>query len=183
MVENNPGENQPETLRPRDTLSRGKTGVKLIALLLIIGGTLGAAYGFWGELQSFRQIPAQLTALEGLFVMLFGWCAWTGFDLWKDKPKAFTNAKIIFLAQILNFTVPGFSFDGFYTGLRAYLMLSERAPYLRFGFNLQSMLYFRVSPEIDYWLVGINFVAVVAFFHLVTAAGPAKAKPDRFGLL
>jgi hypothetical protein len=54
---------------------------------------------------------------------------------------------------------------------------------LRFGFNLQSMLYFRVSPEIDYWLVGINFVAVVAFFHLVTAAGPAKAKPDRFGLL
>ena len=59
--------------------------------------------------------------------MVFGWCAWTGFDLWKDKPKAFTSAKIIFLAQIVNFTVPGFSFDGFYTGLRVYLMLSERA--------------------------------------------------------
>lgn len=125
----------------------------------------------------------QLTALQGLFVMLFGWCAWTGFELWKGKPKAFTSAKIIFLAQVLNFTVPGFSFDGFYTGLRVYFMLSERAPNLRVGFNLQSLLYFRVSPEIDYWLFGINFVALVAFFHLVTAARPAKAKPDRFGLL
>jgi ABC-type xylose transport system permease subunit len=108
MPENSAGENQPETPRPRNTAPSGKTGVKLIALLLIIGGILGAAVGFWSELQFLRQVPARLTALKGLFVMLFGWCAWTGFDLWKDKPKAFTSAKIIFLAQIVNFTVPGF---------------------------------------------------------------------------
>jgi hypothetical protein len=182
MPENSELQNQtPPLSEPAKT--KPGIGVKLVALLLIPGSILGVGFGLWSEFNTLGQIPIPLTALQGVFVLLFGWCAWTGFELWQGKPRAFTNAKIIFLAQILNFTVPGFSFDGFYTGLRIWLSVSERAPNLRFGFNFQAMIHFAVSPQIDYWLFGINFIGVIAFFYLRSASRPARPKADRFGLL
>ena len=158
-------------------------GMKLISLLLIVGGVTGATFGWWAELQVLRQGTIAATVLYGLFVLLFAWSAWTGFELWKGKPQAVRMAQLILAAQIPNFTIPGFSFDGFYTGLRVYFMISERPPILRLGFNLQSALYFVVSPEIDYWLFGINLLALVAFVHLIRVGRPAVPETDRFGLI
>jgi hypothetical protein len=81
-----------------------------------------------------------MTAVSGVIVLLFGWSAWTGFELWEGKPRAFRSAMLIFAAQIVSFTVPGFAFAGFFTGLRAYFAISQRAPFLRFGLDLVSAL-------------------------------------------
>ena len=159
------------------------TGMKLVSLLLIVGGVTGAAFGWWAELQIFHQGNIAVTVLYGLFVLLFAWSAWTGFELWKGKRQAVKMAQLILAAQIPNFTIPGFSFDGFYTGLRVYFMISERPPNLRWGFNLQSALHFAVSPEIDYWLFGINLLALAAFVHLIRVGRPAAPETDRFGLI
>lgn len=151
--------------------------VKLIALLLMVGGLAGATLGWAAELHILRQGNIGVTVLYGLFVLLFGWSAWTGFELWKGKPQAVKMAQLILAAQIPNFTIPGFSFDGFYTGLRVYFMMSERPPNLRFGFNLQSAIHFAVSPEIDYWLIGINLLALVAFVHLMRVGVRLRPRP------
>ncbi|MGC2698085.1 MAG: hypothetical protein WA738_20040 [Candidatus Angelobacter sp.] len=144
-------------------------GVKSISFLLIGGGIAGVAFGFWSELQSLTTVPAYLSALIGLFVVLFGWCAWIGFELWHGKPHAFRWAKIIFAGQILNFTVPGFSFDGFFTGLRVFVMLTDLPPPIRFGFNIASSIHFQYSPNLQNWLFGINFVPIVALVALTQA--------------
>ena len=161
-------------------------GVKLISLLLIIGGLAGIAMGLWTEIQTLRQLgihPRPSLAILGLFILLFGWCVWTGLALWKGNPRAFTWAKIIFTAQILNFTVPGISFDGFYTGLRVYVMVSQLAPNIRVGFDVETGIHFLFSDEITNWLFGVNFVAIAALSCLLREIPSKSARPDRLGLI
>jgi hypothetical protein len=158
-------------------------GIKLIASLLMFGGIFGAIVGLYQELQVLTTFGLRLAALTGLFVLLFGWSAWVGFELWHGEPWAFKWAKVIFAAQIPNFAVHGFAFDGFYTGLRAFFMVSEKPPTLRFGFNLSSSIHFLISQQVDYWLFGINLLAVVALFHLMHATAEKEPARDKFGLI
>jgi hypothetical protein len=157
-------------------------GVKLIALLLMFGGIAGALFGLYGEWEMLRtSIP--LAAVTGFCVLLFGWSTWVGFELWHGEPWAFKMAKVIFAAQIPNFTVPGFSFDGFYTGLRILFAISQQPPNLRFGFNLSSSLHVTLSAQVDYWLFGVNLVAVAALIHLVHVTSHTAPAKDKFGLI
>ncbi len=158
-------------------------GVKLIALLLIVGGGTGAAFTLVAESRILFKAGIQLAALYGLFVFIFGWSAWTGYGLWKGEAWALRNAKFIFAAQIPIFAVPGFSFDGFSTGLRVYFILRGQLPVFRFGLDISPTLQFAVSQEVGYWAVGINLLAIVAFVHLIHASRPAEVKQDRFGLI
>jgi hypothetical protein len=158
-------------------------GVKLIAMLLMLGGIYGAIWGLYEEWQTLTSIGIAPAAWTGLFVVLFGGCTWVGFEVWHGEPWAFKMAKVIVAAQIPNFTFPGFSFDGFFTGLRVYFMISERPPNLRFGFNIASGIHFAISPQIDFWLFGINLVAVVALVHLLRATADKGTASDKFGLI
>jgi hypothetical protein len=119
----------------------------------------------------------------GIFVLLFGWSAWTGYGLWKGEAWAIRNAKFIFAAQIPIFAAPGFSFEGFSTGLRVYFMVRGQLPVFRFGLDISPMLHFAVSQEIGYWAIGINFLAVVALVYLMHATRPDEVKQDGFGLI
>src|ERR1051326_6668968 len=151
-------------------------GVKLIALLLILGGAAGVVFGLVGEAQALMNFGVGAAAWVGVFVLLFGWGAWIGYELCRGKPWAFRWARIIMAAQIPNFTFPGFSFDGFFTGLRVYFMVSDQPPNLRWGFNLSSAIHFMISANIDFWLFGVNFVAILAVAHLTRAARQRKLK-------
>lgn len=153
-------------------------GVKLIALLLMLGGIFGAIWGLYQEAQILSSIGSSAAAWSGLFVVLFGWSAWVGFELWHGKVRAFKLAKIIFAAQIPIFSVNGFAFDGFFTGLRVYFAISEQPPNLRWGFNLASGIHFIAGPQIDYWLFGVNLLAVVALFHLMRASSDKQPVKD-----
>jgi hypothetical protein len=78
--------------------SSGGIGVKLIALLLIVGGCTGAIFTLANQYQAFFNAGLKLAAVYGIFVLLFGWSAWTGYGLWKGKAWAIRNAKFIFAA-------------------------------------------------------------------------------------
>ncbi|HET9836584.1 MAG TPA: hypothetical protein VFR84_00010 [Candidatus Angelobacter sp.] len=158
-------------------------GVKVVAMLLMLGGIYGAIWGLYEEWQVLTRIGLAPAAWTGLFVVLFGWCTWVGFEVWHGERWAFKIAKVIFAAQIPNFTLPGFSFDGFFTGLRVYFMVSGQPPNLRWGFNLASGIHFAISPQLDFWLFGINLIAVVALVHLVRATADKAPTSDKFGLI
>ncbi|HET9366033.1 MAG TPA: hypothetical protein VFP71_13575 [Candidatus Angelobacter sp.] len=160
-----------------------RVGIKLIALLLMLGGIFGAIVGLYQEVQILTSIGSSAAAWAGLFVVLFGWSAWVGFELWHGKVRAFKLAKVIFAAQIPIFSVNGFAFDGFFTGLRVYFVVSEQPPNLRWGFNLASGIHFVFGPRVDYWLLGVNLVAVVALIHLMRATSNNEPVKDKFGLI
>lgn len=157
-------------------------GIKLIALLLMFGGIYGAIWELYIEWQAWTSAGAGTAALVGLCVLLFGWSTWVGFELWHGERWAFKVAKVIFGAQIPIFALPGFSFDGFYTGFRVYLMIRERPPNIRFGFNAGSGINFLLSPQVDYWFFGVNLVAVIALIHLIRTTDKGLSK-DKFGLI
>jgi len=160
-----------------------KTGVTLIALLLAIGGAFGLVFAFTAQVNLLLAGQFKLAAMDGLFVLLFGWSAWIGYELWQGKPYAFRMAKLILIAQIPNFTVPGFSFEGFITGGRVYLMVGSCTPSLQFGFNLQSFIHFTISSDIDCWRLGVNLLAVVAVAYLMSLSADKASSGDRFGLI
>ncbi|HWF02495.1 MAG TPA: hypothetical protein VHA06_02355 [Candidatus Angelobacter sp.] len=157
-------------------------GVKLIALLLIVGGGTGATFTMVAESRLVFKAGIEVAAVYGLFVLLFGWCAWTGYGLWKDEAWASRNSKLIFAAQIPIFAVPGFSFDGFSTGFRVYFIVRSQFPVFRFGFDLSPALHLAVLQETSYWAFGINLVAIIALAHLMSVDRPV-VKQDNFGLI
>jgi hypothetical protein len=163
--------------------ARRKTGVTLIALLLAIGGAFGLVFAFTGQVNLLLAGQFKLAALDGLFVLLFGWSAWIGYELWQGKPYAFRMAKLILVGQIPNFTVPGFSFEGFITGGRVYFMVGSCTPSLQFGFNLQSFIHFTISPDIDCWRIGVNLLAIASLAYLTKLSAEKAPAVDKFGLL
>lgn len=48
--------------------------------------------------------------MTGLYLVIFGWCVWTGVDLWQGKPQGYKWAKVLFAAQIPVITFPGFTY-------------------------------------------------------------------------
>jgi hypothetical protein len=159
------------------------TGVKIIALWLGIGGVVGVLLAFYGETQTFMSGNSYLTLVFAFFVVLFGGSAWAGFELWRGSPYAFTMARISLALQVLNFTLPGFYFSGFVVGARVYAMIGSCRPNLSFGFDLNSMIYFHLSREIDCWRIGVNFLALAALVYLNKAARPEEPKQSNLGLL
>src|SRR5262245_40667566 len=162
-------------------------GIKFISLLLIVGGVAGVLAGVWADVQTLQQTglrPSFCLISIALIILLFGWSVWVGVLLWKSRPEGYKWAKVLFAAQIPFFTLPGFSFSGFYTGMTIYLALSRAAPNLRFGFQLQSALHFLISEKVNNVLFGVNFVAIFALAHLfyVTSSSYGR-KPDDFGLI
>src|SRR5579859_246417 len=163
--------------------SAKRTGVKIIAVWLAIGGAVGLVFSFNAETQMFMAGHYYLTLFLALFVALFGASAWAGFELWRGAPYAFTIARISLALQLLNFTVPGFFFSGFIVGARVHLMVGSCQPTLRFGFDLTSGINFQISPEIDCWQVGMNFLALGGLMYLAKAGRPEEPKPSNLGLL
>jgi hypothetical protein len=160
-----------------------QTGVKIIALWLAIGGAVGLGLAFYSETQMFMSGNFYLTLFFAFFVVLFGGSAWAGFELWRGSPYALTLARISLALQLLNFTVPGLYFSGFLVGARVYAMIGSCRPNLAFGFDLNSMIYFRLSPDIDCWRIGVNFLALAALVYLSKAGRPEEPKQSNIGLL
>ena len=145
-------------------------GLTLIALWLGIGGALGLVLAFYSETQMFLAGNYGLTFIMAIFLVLFGGSAWAGFELWRRSPYAFTLARISLALQIPIFTVPGFYFTGFIVGARVYATAGSCQPGFQLGFDLRSGIYFRISPEIDCTLIGLNLLAVAALLYLTNSS-------------
>jgi len=141
---------------------------KLVAVLLGVGGLAGLSIALWTEMSLLLQHAGNhiAAALMGLFAFIYGTSMWTGIDLWRKKPSAFTWAQVLLVAQIPTVGFPGFAYY-FYTGLTLYLSFSTRPDIVTgFEFHLGSAFRFQLSQEIDGFVWGINLVAILALYLL-----------------
>ena len=152
---------------------------KLVSLLLIAGGGAGviAAVLSWiGMLDHVSLANRPVVVLMGLFVLVYGFSAWTGVELWRKKPGALKRAQILLLAQVPSLSVTGFAYQ-FYTGLALYLSLSQR-PDIVIGFEFLpgSSLQFQLGAETDGFMLGVNLVAIVALYLLEKSRASLEAE-------
>jgi hypothetical protein len=141
---------------------------RLVSLLLIIGGAAGVAIALWSELKFLQMHAAgnRAAAFMGAFAVVFGACAWTGVELWREKPWAFKWAQILLLAQIPSISFPGFAYF-FYTGFTLYLSLNTMPSVLvGLHFELGSAIKLALSSETDGFAFGLNLVAIAALYLL-----------------
>src|SRR5258708_40281493 len=84
-------------------------GVKVIGLLLIAGGLLGIGISVVGYItmpQATLGSPL-IAVFSLLYLLLFGWTVWIGFDLWHGEPRGYRWAEILLFAQIPDIRIPG----------------------------------------------------------------------------
>lgn len=160
-------------------------GMKLVALLLMVGGVVGIGVGVWLDIRWLTNSQASLfsasTAIVGVFILLYGWAVWTGLDLWKGRRRALKFAQILFVMQIPVFTIPGISYE-FHTGFTLLIMIL-RGLRLNFNFNLGSSFSFYISSEVHGVAIGVNLFALFVLIYLIRISRPPVPVPDKFGLI
>lgn len=144
-------------------------GMKLVALLLMIGGVLGVGLTFWLDLSLVSSgragVLSPAIAMTGAFIVLFGWAAWVGRELWVGERRAVRMAGILFAIQVPLLRVPGLIYE-WHTGFTVPITVGSGG---RFGagFNLGSSFSFYVLPRIQDFSVGVNLVAVLVLVFLI----------------
>src|SRR5579859_1814100 len=115
-------------------------GMKLVSLLLMVGGVLGIGLTAWldSNLVSSGQVAlfSPSVAITGYFIVVFGWAAWTGRNLSIGYRRAVRQAQILFALQSPLFRVPGFVYE-FHTGFTASIGIANGAAF-NFSFHLGS---------------------------------------------
>jgi hypothetical protein len=141
-----------------------RTGIKLIALLLILGGGAGLTIALWADAISTSTVHIGFIASA---VVLFAWSIWAGIDLWKGTRRGYIASKVLFALQIPFVTFPGFAYQ-FYIGSILSLSFNNTPPAkLGFDFQLGSAINFQLSSEIENFVLGVNLIAVVALIYLM----------------
>ena len=141
-------------------------GVRFFALLLIIGGVLGMGLSIYMAYTYLQQHWIYLLLVLGLFVV-FGWSALTGVRLWRDQPRGWKWAKILYAAQIPVLTVPGLDYE-YYTGIAIKLLGGEADNVFEFGLGASATLY--LDTGVTGLVYGVNLFAVIALIYLLSRA-------------
>jgi hypothetical protein len=144
-------------------------GMKTVALLLMIGGVLGDVLTIWLDvnllMNSQRGMLSSATAIAGVFILIFGWCVWTGVDLWRGRRQALKFAMILFAMQIPVILLPGFSYY-LHTGLMVQVAIVAGGQFSA-GFQFGSAFNFYISPEVYGLTIGVNLVALLVLIYLI----------------
>jgi hypothetical protein len=142
--------------------------VKSIALLLGIGGVAGFGICVWTYFQLFEanSLFSKAGALMGVFLVVFGWSAWVGLDLWRRKRQATKWAIVLLALQVPTITVPGFAYQ-FYTGLTAGPLFNFTEGNFNFNFEIASAIVFQISHKVQDAIFGLNIVAMAALIYLL----------------
>jgi len=148
--------------------------VKLISLLLAIGGAVGIGVSLWALSHAASLKKAMLTIA---FATIFGWATWTGVDLWRHKPRALKSAMILLALQIPSISIPSFAYQ-FYTGL-SFLVSFTPPANVGLEFHVASLISFQASPDVQDVVIGINVVAVAALIWLIHLLARARDSAAR----
>ena len=141
--------------------------LKLISLLLIVGGAAGVGIALWAEAGA---ASISHLAFIAFVVLVFMWSVWVGIDLWKGRPRGYTGSKVLFALQIPSITFPGFAYQ-FYIGSVLGLSFSNAAETkLNLDFQLGSAINLQLSSEIGSLIFGVNLVAVVVLIYLIRSS-------------
>jgi uncharacterized SAM-binding protein YcdF (DUF218 family) len=144
-------------------------GMRIVALLLILGGALGVGLTVWLDvnllMSSQIRILSSAVAIAGVFILLFGWCVWTGVDLWRGRRLALKFAMILFAIQIPVIIVPGFSYQ-LHTGLMLSIGILAGGQF-NAGFQFGSAFNFYISSDVQGFAIGVNLVALFVLIYLI----------------
>ena len=143
--------------------------MRIVALLLILGGALGVGLTIWLDVNLLMsaqiRIVSSATAIAGVFILIFGWCVWTGVDLWRGRRQALKFAMILFAIQIPVIIVPGFSYR-LYTGLMLQIAVLQGGEF-HGGFQFGSAFNFYISPDVQGVSIGVNLGALFVLIYLI----------------
>jgi hypothetical protein len=150
-----------------------RTGTRLLAMLLLVGGLVGVAvilYMGYGMLQQ-HWIYGLVFAL---FALLFAYSTFVGFRLWRGHPLGRKRAMILFATQVPVFTVPGATYE-WYTGLAFKIMGGhvEKNTVLELGSSINFYLDTRIT-DLAY---GVNVVALAALLFLIATRSNPGVQP------
>jgi len=142
---------------------RSSIGVRIAALMLIVGGVIGIGIGIYMGYQFLQQHWIYLV-LAAAFLVVFVWSVITGIRLWKNDDRGWKWSKILFAAQIPIVTLPGCSYE-YFTGA-AFKVVSgnhEENFKLSLGATITAYLDTRITDVV----LGVNIIAVVVLFYLL----------------
>ncbi|HEY6249258.1 MAG TPA: hypothetical protein VI685_04820 [Candidatus Angelobacter sp.] len=142
----------------------GRTGLRLIAVVLIGSGVLLMGLFLWLLIEA-----AKLAALQ---VLLYSWVLavpvwsiWTGFGLWKLEPWAYKSAIALFIAEMPVIAVPGFLYQ-FYTGMNLAVLSATTDVKLVFRFDVGAAFRLQFPPELQSFVVGLNVIPILMLIYM-----------------
>ncbi len=153
--------------------------LRIVAVFLGVGGIAGAVVAIIAEATALAHVASVRfanVALMGAMTCIFGFSTWTGVELWRRNPRSLIWAQIILIAQIPYVTFSGFAYQ-FYTSLTTGVGFSNQPEaHINFGLELGSDLMFKLRPDSEGFLFGINLAAIVSLYLLgkARAAMPKK---------
>lgn len=153
-------------------------GVKLVASLLIAGGIIGILFTIAMAIRIVMQQPFFMV-FAVLSILVYGWNALKGMDLWRGKPQGLKWAKIMLALQTPVICVPGFLYE-FNSPLHLNIMVGHVGNAVMFdqigatvefafgpNFNLHVF-----SPQLQCLFFSVNVVALIALVYLIKASWP-----------
>ena len=155
------------------TNRRVKWGARFIAFLLIAGGILGVMLAITLIRNFAHQHQPYRIIVPVISIVVFGWSGLKGIDLWLGKPSGYKWASILFALQVPAFSIARLSYE-FSTGMSARILFGHSNR--RFGADIGSSLNLLISPEPQGWMLGINFVAIIALIYLLMVSPPNKSR-------
>ncbi|HUF71540.1 MAG TPA: hypothetical protein VMR74_01445 [Gammaproteobacteria bacterium] len=141
----------------------GSKSAKALAVLLMLGGVVGIGIALFAGYQ-LAQAHWAYGLLMALLLALFAWSALTGVRLWRDDPRGWKWAIILFAAQIPVLAIPGLTYE-YFTGIAVKVLGGGVEGPLSFGIGAGANIFVGgAAPELAY---GVNLVAVAALAWLL----------------
>lgn len=153
------------------------TTTRCLAAALALGGIAGIVISVSLGAQLAQQ-SWPVAALMGVFLVVFVWASWTGWQLWQGTPYGRKWAIVAFASQIPVLALPGLSyhwFTGLYLGTIVHL--GAGFPAATFAANVGASANFFAGQGASVFWLGINWFAVLAMVLLLRAQKAWRTVP------
>jgi uncharacterized membrane protein (UPF0136 family) len=134
-----------------------------VSFLLVVGGLLGLLGAVMMAVQAFHQHQNSRLVSGVLGGALFAWSIMAGIDLWRDRPRGFKWAKILFALQVPIFSLGHFVYE-FSTLLSIRVEIGNTTHHVAADIGSSSNIFW--LPQPPGFLLGVNVVAVAVLVFL-----------------
>lgn len=149
--------------------------MKLISLLLILGGAAGTVLALWAE----ANATSPGLAFIAFALAIFAWSVWVGFDLWHGRPRGYTGAKVLFALQIPSVAFHGFSYQFYLGSILALTFRHAAESKLGLEFEMGSAVNFQFSSEIENLVFGVNLLAIFLLIYMQRSSRQRDQIPQK----
>src|SRR5690348_5165014 len=145
-------------------------GVRIVSLLLSVGGLVGVGIASLTQFELLRQTgfhPSLRTGLVGVFLFAFAFSIWIGILLWQGRRSAVFWSEILLALQIPVITIANVLYE-FPEGCIALIQLIPGSIIkFEFEFHFGSGFQINFGSEVEQLVFGINVAALAALIYLM----------------